>query len=311
MEHGKDNSALYLNPTKSNNMQRISTKQRVQDWFTQRWVIAGGRKFNPQTTPWLVGPFGHVGDIGEDFIYKLANEEQLSVKRSCVNSGLLSSIQVLGLSPTDEAKIAPIVADFYERTSSYNLSMSLHWNPLFIGFGFLVNILFSNRLKQLYIPTNTKIKNEPLTSEIIQLITPETKEVRYTFWLRTLPSLDMIIFSGVYGTCLLPSGTTAVKAVFPLPNGNATVLMNPQVGQEGELTLNSSGTHWGDAGFYFLLQDTQNHYWAKFVSSFKDKLTVQPHTTGLLAQQHLKLWGLSVLSITYQITRKDTCDSFS
>lgn len=305
MEHGKDNNVLYLNPTKSSNMKRISTKQRVQDWFTQRWVIACGRKFNPQITPWLIGPFGQVGDVGEQFIYRLAKEEQLSVRRGCVNTGLLPSIQVLGLSPTDEAKIAPLVVDFYERTSSYNVRMSLRWNPLFIGFGFLINILFSNRLKQLYIPTNTKIKNEPLTSEIIQLITTKTKEVRYTFWLRTLPSLGTIIFSGVYGSCQLPSGGTAVKAVFPLPNGNATVLMNPQVGQEGELILNSSGRCWGDAGFYFLLQDTENKYWAKFISSFKDKLTVRPHATGLLAQQRLKLWGLPVLSIVYHINPKN------
>ena len=289
-------------------MQRVSTKQRLQDWFTQRWVMAGGRKLNPQTTPWLIGPFGKVGDVGEQFIYRLAKEEQLSVQRTCVNTGLLPSIKALGLSPTQEAQISPIVVDFYERTSSYNLSMSLRWNPLFIGFGFLVNTLFSNRLKQLYIPTNTKIKNSPLTSEIIQLITPETKEVRYTFWLRTLASCDRIIFSGVYGSCQLPSGATAVKAVFPLPNGNATVLMNPQVGQKGELTLNSSGTSWGDAGFYFLLQDAQNQYWAKFIASFKDKLTVRPHTTGLLAQQRLKLWGLPVLSIVYQIKLKDKPD---
>lgn len=305
MGHGMGSNAMYQNPTKLNNMQRVSTKQRVQDWFTQRWVIACGRKFNPKTTPWLIGPFGQVGDVGEQFIYRLAQEEQLNVQRSCVNTGLLPSIRALGLSPTDEAKIAPIVADFYERTSSYTLRMSLRWNPLFIGFGFLVNTLFSNRLKQLYIPTKANIKNELLTSEIIQLLTPETKEVRYTFWLRTLPSLGTIVFSGVYGTCQLPSGITAVKAVFPLPNGNATVLMNPQVGQKGELTLNSSGTHWGDAGFYFLLQDTENKYWAKFIASFKDKLTVRPHATGLLAQQRLKLWGLPVLSIDYQINPKN------
>ena len=308
MALGRDKQVIYLNPTRRNHMGRISFKQKQQDWLTQQWVISGGKQLNSNDRSWLLGPFGRVGDAGEDFIYQLAKEEQLIIMRNCTHVGLVSSLHVLGLSREDQAKINPKIIDFYEQTSEYNLRMSLQWNPIFKCCGYLLNVLFSNRLKQLHIPTKSKLRNEPITSEIIQLITPQTKEIRYTFWLRTLPLQGSIIFSGVYSTCLLPTGKKAVKAVFPLPNGNATVLMKPQLGTQGELILDSSGKIWGEAGFYFLLQDTKEKYWARFIPSFKDKLVVQAHSNGLTANQQLKLWGIAVLSIDYQISAKKQPD---
>jgi len=305
MALGREKHTIYLNSIKPCNMSRISFNQKKQDWFTQQWVILRGKQLNSDDRSWLLGPFGRVGDVGEDFIYQLAQEEQLVILRNCTHAGLLSSLSVLGLSQEDQAKINPRIIDFYEQTSEYNLRMSLRWNPIFKCCGYLVNILFSNRLKQLHIPTKNKLQDELITSEIIQLMTPQTKEIRYTFWLRTLPSQSTIIFSGIYSTCLMPTGKKAVKAVFPLPNGNATVLMKPQVGTQGELILDSSGNQWGEAGFYFLLQDTKEKYWARFIPSFKDKLVVQAYANGLIANQQLKLWGLPVVTISYAIKQKE------
>lgn len=308
MALGRDDNTIFPNRINLFNMKNISFRQKKQDWFTQQWVILRGKQLDSDDNSWLLGPFGRVGDTGEDFIYQLAQKEQLVLLRNCTHAGLLPSLHVLELSKEDQAKIDPRIVEFYEQTSEYNLRMSTRWNPIFKCCGYLVNLLFSNRLKQLYIPTKNELRNEPITSEIIQLITPQTKEIHYTFWLRTLPSQETIIFSGVYSTCLLPIGKKAVKAVFPLPNGNATVFLKPQVGTQGELILDSSGKNWGEAGFYFLLQDTKEKYWARFIPSFKDKLIVQAHSNGLTANQQLKLWGIAVLSINYQISAKKQSD---
>jgi hypothetical protein len=64
-----------------------------------------------------------------------------------------------------------------------------------------------------------------------------------------------VIFLGIYSLCTLPSGKPCVKAVFPLPKGNATVIMSPTVGQNGELILDSTGKKFADPGFYFLLSN--------------------------------------------------------
>jgi len=96
-------------------------------------------------------------------------------------------------------------------------------------FGIIVNRLFSQRINQLNIPTKEIKKSEVLTSEIIKLYNKKTQEIKYTIWLRKIQSTGVIIYSGVYGICKLPSGTTCIKAVFPLPKGNATVILKPKI----------------------------------------------------------------------------------
>ncbi|WP_445432176.1 hypothetical protein [Chryseobacterium indoltheticum] len=102
----------------------------------------------------------------------------------------------------------------------------------------------------------------------------------------------------------MPSGKTCVKAVFPLPNGNATVLMIPSVGENGELILDSSGKKFGDAGFYFLLKDSKGEYWSQFISSFRDRLIIGSENDLISAEQTLTLWHIKVLTFNYKIKLK-------
>ncbi len=281
-----------------------NTMQVFQDWFTQQWVIICGKKFVPEDVPWLIGPFGNLNGIGEDFIFQLAEKENLIIERNGKSTGLLSSISQLNLSEEEISVLSQQVIRFYEHTANYKLGLTFKWNPLFIGFGVLVNRLFSKRINQLNIPTR-KIKNpESLTSEIITLQDPQTNQVKYRIWLRSFKSTGQVIYSGVYGTCKLPSGKTCVKAVFPLPNGNATVIMSPGVGADGSLTLDSSGKKFGDAGFYFLLTDSKGNYWAHYIRSFRDRLTIGVKNETLLATQTLTLWHQRVLEFTYRMEEK-------
>lgn len=165
----------------------------------------------------------------------------------------------------------------------------------------MITKLFSNRINQLNIPTKNIADSESLKSEIINLIDPKTNEIKYTFWFRSIKSSGKVIYSGVYGISNLPSGKTCVKAVFPLPNGNATVLMNPSVGKKGELILDSSGEKFGDAGFYFLLKDSKGEFWSQFISSFRDRLIIGSKDDVIFAEQTLTLCHLKVLTFNYKI----------
>ena len=121
---------------------------------------------------------------------------------------------------------------------------------------------------------------------------------------RSLRSSGQPIYSGVYATSILPAGKTCIKTVFPLPNGNATVLMTPSVGQNGELILESSGKKYGDAGFYFLLKDAKGEYWTQYTKSFRDQLILRSTNGILSAEQVLTLWKKEVLRFNYKIERK-------
>lgn len=284
-------------------MNLADTMQKFQDWFTQQWVIICGRKINPSENTWLFGTFGEVSGIGEKFIHQLAEKEDLTIIRKSNSKGLLDSISSLNLSENEIKKLPKNVIDFYEKTSEYKLQLNVKWNPIFKIFGYVVNRLFSQRINQLNIPTNNIQSSEKLTSEIIELVAKNTNEVKYTIWLRKFQSTGKVIYSGIYTTCLLPSGITCVKAIFPLPKGNATVILKPSVGEKNELILNSSGNKFGDAGFYFLLNDSKGNCWSKYIKSFTDKLIVSDENEKLKAKQTLKLWRLKVARFEYEMKK--------
>lgn len=294
---------IYRNPIVPGEMRLAYPMQKIQDWLTQQWVIIWGRKINPTEFSWLIGPFGNLDVIGENFANEFAVKEKLIVCRDANTGGLIPSINNL-ISETECSNLSSQVIDFYENTAKYDLHFSVKWNPFFKVFGVLISRLFSNRLRQLNIPTANSKNFHSLKSELISLAEPDSNKVKYTFWLRSIKSSGEPVYSGVYGISTLPTGKTCIKAVFPLPNGNATVLMTPCVGKNGELILESSGKKFGDAGFYFLLKDSKGDYWAQYISSFRDRLILRSTNGRLSAEQVLTLWQKEVLRFNYKIEQK-------
>lgn len=278
-------------------------KQNFQDWLTQKWVLLFGRKVAAPSTAWLLGPFGEVNGIGRQFIDQLAQKEKLYVDESRDVKGLLRSIKQLNLPAVELKKLDPLVIDFYENTSRYMLQLSVNWNPFFKPFGFLLRLIFSRRIKQLNIPLRAKESAAQLKSTVIHLKDQQTHQVKRTVWFRSNQVTDEVVYTGVYETCHLPSEKTCIKAIFPLPNGSATVILKPSVGQRGELILDSSGRRFGDSGFYFLLRDASGQLWAKFIRSFRDKLVVEVQNGQITATQTLSLWHIRVLTFVYQMKK--------
>ncbi len=295
---------IFFHKKKRSKLNLADPFQKFQDWFTQQWVILSGRQFGPNDSDWLIGPFGKLGAIDNDFIQHLVANEGLEIQRNTSN-GLIPSFTDLNLSASDLSKIPDGAKDFYENTAQYNLNLTIKWNPVFRLMGKLVNILFSQRIKQLNVPTDNLSSSEEITSEIITLTKPNSSDPRYLIWYRTFKSSGQVLYSGIYSTCTLPSGETCVKAVFPLPNGNATVIMSPSVGENGEFILTSSGRKFGNTGFYFLLQDSKGKHWAHYVRSYRDQLIVNSKGGKISAEQILTLWNSKVLSFHYEIERKE------
>lgn len=278
--------------------------QKIQDWFTQQWVIFWGRKINIENENWLIGPYGNLNGIGDDFILQLAQKEQLIIQRNQENKGLIHCFKELNLPQNEYEILSKKIIDFYENTSNYELKFNVNWNPFFKFFGLLVQVLFSKRINQLNLPLKNNDKVEDLSSEIIQLLNSKNNELKYTIWLRKNIQTNQVIYSGIYDTCILPNGKTCIKAIFPLPKGNATVILNPIVTQNGDFKLESSGKKFGDAGFYFLLEDSKGINWAQYIKTFRDSLIIEEQNSKIEAKQTLTLWNLKVLELKYQIKKK-------
>lgn len=277
--------------------------QSIQDWITQQWVILFGEKIDKSKYRWLLGPFGGPHGIGIKFVNQLAEDENLIIDSQRKNKGLLDSINQLKLSAAQLNKLSPNVIDFYENTANYDLLLRVKWNPIFKVFGVLVKLIFSNRIEQLNVPIHNLEDASGLTNEIIKLLNSKTNEVKRTIWLRAFKSTGQVVYSGVYEICSLPNKQSCIKAIFPLPNGNATVILSPSIGNKGELILDSSGQKIGDSGFYFLLKDSKGQLWTKFIKSFKDKLVVSSEKEKITATQTLTLWNLKVVEFKYEIKK--------
>ena len=67
---------LYQHSIATSEMRFAYPMQKIQDWWTQQWVIFRGRKINSFEASWLMGPFGNQDVIGEDFINQFAKKEK-------------------------------------------------------------------------------------------------------------------------------------------------------------------------------------------------------------------------------------------
>ena len=94
-----------------------------------------------------------------------------------------------------------------------------------------------------------------------------------------------------------------VKVVFPMPNGNATVVLRPRV-EDGALILDSGGKKFGGAGFYRVQGRDADRVRVWRVATLKEKFRVYVDTRGSLRCDHsIHFLGLPVLRLHYKMFR--------
>lgn len=276
----------------------------IQDKITQYWVKSTGRKINPETENWLIGPIGDEDIISDKFIENLVRNENLKYSSNIPNAGLLESISDLDFSQDELNLLNKQVIDFYENTSNYNFEIWSEWKSLFKPFGKALSIIFSKRLQQLNLPLNSLDSSKGIKSEIIKL--SKNDKTKWTIWYRKLKSSNDVIYAGIYTTAFVPKyNKSLLKVIFPLPNGNASVVMAKKVLSDGSLLLSSDGEKFGDNGFYFTLTDHNGNHWAKFVKSMHEWIKVYVDDENILRADHnLKFYGISFLNLHYKMTKK-------
>jgi hypothetical protein len=278
----------------------------ILDQTTQLWVKWTGKQIDPDEFSWLTGPIGDSDKIGDKFVTRLAAELNLEVYSNQTDSGLLESIGELGFTDEELKLISPKIIDFYERTSGYEFEFWSEWCGLFRPFGWLLSVLFSKRLQQLNLPLNPLDASKGINSQILKL--KRNDETSWTIWYRTLKSNNRVIYSGIYTTCTPKLyQKPLLKVIFPLPNGNASVIMTKKVEADGSLLLSSDGRRFGQNGFYFYLTDKNGRHWAKYVRSMHEWIRVYVDDEETIRADHnLNFYGLRFLNLHYKMRLKAT-----
>jgi len=276
------------------------------DWTTQRWVRFTGRRLRLAEHPWLEGPAATPAGIGASFFDSYAAGHGLRLLRG-QPCGLIPDLGTLRSKDFDPLAIAPAVADFYAHTSAYELDAWSQWSGLFWPFGWALAVLFSRRLQQLNVPLSNLDTSRGMTSEVVPVVEAGTERLLFTAWVRRLVGTGNVIYAGAYSTCTVPrDATRCVRVVFPLPTGNAMVLMRPLAHPDGSLSLVSTGEAFGSPGFYFTVQDRDGAVWARYLRALRETIHVYPAAGEVRADHTLSLWGASFLQLHYRLRRRST-----
>ena len=277
----------------------------LTDWVTQRWVQITGRTVDLSVEKWLDGPIGKPTGIGENYFDELALESGLEILKNQAGAGLIEFAQLDGAN-FKAADVQPEVVDFYEHTSNYDLDAWGQWCGLFRPFGTLLAFIFSRRLQQLNVPLSSLDTSHGVTSEIVQLTDADSGAICYTAWIRKIIGTGNVLYAGSYSTCQIPGYEgNCIKVVFPLPNGNATVIMKPQRNADGSFTLVSSGERFGEPGFYFVVRNANERISARYLRAMRETIRVYAAEDSVVRADHtLKLWGLTFLKLHYKLRNR-------
>jgi hypothetical protein len=271
----------------------------LSDWVTQRWVQLTGRRIALAEYPWLDGPVGSPSGIGPAYYERLAQARKLRIRGG--PAGLMERFTALAGRDFEPLRLDPQVIHFYERTSDYRLDTWSHWCGAFRPFGWLLAAIFSRRLRQLNIPLSPLEGSKGLDSRIVVLEEPTSGAVKHIGWVRELRSTKRVAYVGDYSTVSVPGHSSpCVRVVFPLPNGNATVILRPEACHDGSLILHSSGARFGDPGFYFVVR-ANDHAWVRYVRTMRESLHVYVEASELHTDHFFRIFGIKYLQLHYRI----------
>ena len=179
------------------------------------------------------------------------------------------------------------------------------WCGAFRPFGWLLAVLFSRRLQQLNVPLSGLDTSRGLTNSVWHLVHSPSNACRYVVWVRHLVGSGDTLYAGCYGPSRVPGWDgTCLKVTFPLPNGNAHVIMKPILHEDGSLSFVSSGRRFGEPGFYFTVQGDDGRLFARYVSTMRE--TIRVYEAGedeARGRPYAHLLGSVFLRLHYRLRR--------
>jgi hypothetical protein len=280
------------------------TRGYATDWVTQLWVRATGRDVALADAPWLGGPVGDTRRIGSECFRQLAADERLLLEEDeATVRGIVPDLGCLEGPTFGISAMSAGVRRFYEQTSAYELDAWAEWCGAFRPFGWLLAVLFSRRLQQLNLPLSGLDTSRGMTNSVWHLREPDSGRLRYAAWVRHMVGSGTTVYAGSYGPCRVPGWPDmCLKVVFPLPNGNALVIMKPVVHEDGSLSLISSGQRFGEPGFYFTVDRGGGRLSVRRVATMRESIRVyESGPRDVRADHTLTLWGLVFCRLHYRL----------
>jgi hypothetical protein len=268
--------------------------------FIYALIRVFGRSHRRADVGWLLGPVG-AATIGDRCYEETAAAEGLTLERRARGGGLIPRFDVLASATFDPGRVHPKIRDFYENTHAYRLdTWATTYFPARLALWALVSTI-SRRVEQLDFPLDGLETARGMTSEIV-LLRRADGSIRYTGWFRKLQGSGRVVYTGFYMTERAPMQEGAcVKVVFPMPGGNATVILRPENDESSGFRLASIGRAFGDAGFYRVQNAGSALRVWRIVSLHETFRLYVDEEDAVRCEHHVRFLGMPVLTLHYRI----------
>lgn len=272
----------------------------ILQWAINTWLYITGRVVAYKDHPWLEGPMSEDKVIGADFYAHYAAKAGLVVD-SAHSGGLLEDFnQVIDDSDPLKYTLNKKVKQFYEHTVQYKLEVWSQWYSPIRFFSRILIKSVSAKMDQLNIPLEPLETSRGMSNEVLHLRDAVTGKLKYACWLRKSILSGRVVYAGFYSG-VVANGRPFVKVVFPLPNGNVTVMLQVVVQPDGSVKLISKGKKIGDAGYYRVMRHKEGKVKLRYIP-LKESIHVFEDQEGILRTDHeFSFWNIKFLHLHYKI----------
>jgi hypothetical protein len=238
--------------------------------------------------------------VGADYVEQLARVRGGTFRRNPPDVGILASLDALHGPTFDAGRVHPLIREFYEHTSRFELSIVPEWRswmkPVYAVFKRVV----AEPLGQAAIPSNIEEAQRGMVSTIDTIDLDGDEEIDIRGWIRTVADSGRPIYVGIY-TSFRDADRGYVSVGFPIPSSNFTATLQP-FNRDGDGLLLSSRSSLPFPGHYLSAFDGEALSVIKLLA-FHEQIDVFMRDGEVRTEHSFSLGGQRFLTLHYEIAR--------
>lgn len=257
-----------------------------------------------EDVPFAVPIEAESGFVGSDFMRYLAERMGGTHQRDRPGIGLMEDFAVLRGRWLDPAAVHPLVAEFYEHTTRFTLSVRPEWHRRYFPLFWVFRKLIARRIGQFNLPFDEKEDKDGLETHIDTVDVDHDDIVDIRGWIRTYAGTGETIYCGVYTTVRVDD-LGYVSVGFPVPHANVTATLVPSNIDGDAFILRTHNPEARVAGDYLVLVDEEtNRLNVLRIRGLREEIQVYVREGQLFADHRFYFARANFLTLFYAAQRK-------
>jgi hypothetical protein len=255
------------------------------------------------SVPYVVPLIERQGYVGVDYLRRHAEQVGATFARNPTDIGIVDSLDQLEGPDFDPGRVDPLIREFYEHTSRFELHIVPRWRPWMRLPYLAYRELVARPLGQANAPFNLEEVEAGVVSWIDTIDVDADGVPDFRAWVRAYESSMEPLYVGIYTT--FRSGDTGYVSVgFPLPTGSFTATLHPSNAADGGLLL-TSRHHDPFVGHYLAMVDPESsRVSVAELTTFHEEIHVYIREGELLTDHRFFLGRTEFMALHYTITRR-------